>query len=157
MAMGGDIFERDRVQQELENGMMMKWDDRRKGVLLESTLGLPLSTEKHKTWLVQPTWKAAPTGIVAGWTGMEWLLVQCGAPPWPNREVEVGLEIVGWEERKQTPRTARQHTHTSITIMSSGKHLLNTPDSLVLESLRGLCAVNPQLGIDESKRGEFGS
>jgi dihydroxyacetone kinase len=36
--------------------------------------------------------------------------------------------------------------------MSSGKHLLNTPESLVVDSLNGLCTVNPQLSLDEARR-----
>lgn len=30
----------------------------------------------------------------------------------------------------------------------TGKHFLNHPNSLVLDSLQGLCAVNPQLVLD---------
>ncbi|KAG6811701.1 hypothetical protein H0H92_006208 [Tricholoma furcatifolium] len=32
------------------------------------------------------------------------------------------------------------------------KHFLNTPESLVLDSLRGLCAVNPELILDEKNK-----
>jgi hypothetical protein len=46
------------------------------------------------------------------------------------------------------------HSSAPSTTMSSGKHLLNTPESLVVDSLNGLCTVNPQLSLDEARRGE---
>lgn len=34
------------------------------------------------------------------------------------------------------------------------KHFLNTPESLVLDSLEGLCAVNPHLALDSQNKGD---
>ena len=36
----------------------------------------------------------------------------------------------------------------------SAKHFLNDPDTLVLDSLRGLCALNPQLALDVKDKGK---
>ena len=33
------------------------------------------------------------------------------------------------------------------------KHFLNDPDTLVLDSLKGLCALNPQLALDTENKG----
>ena len=35
----------------------------------------------------------------------------------------------------------------------SSKHLLNDPKDLVIDSLRGLCRINPNLALDESDKG----
>jgi hypothetical protein len=38
------------------------------------------------------------------------------------------------------------------------KHILgNDPSTLVLDSLKGLCELNPQLALDETSRGATGS
>jgi hypothetical protein len=36
----------------------------------------------------------------------------------------------------------------------SGKHFLNNSLSLVVESLEGLCAVNPQISLDAPNKGD---
>ena len=36
-----------------------------------------------------------------------------------------------------------------------GKHLLNSAASLVLDSLNGLCALNPQLALDAPNKSEW--
>ena len=33
------------------------------------------------------------------------------------------------------------------------KHFLNDPSSLVIESLQGLCTINPKLGLDANNKG----
>jgi hypothetical protein len=38
--------------------------------------------------------------------------------------------------------------------MALQKHLLNDPDTLVVDSLTGLCAVNNQLSFDPPNKGE---
>jgi dihydroxyacetone kinase len=38
-------------------------------------------------------------------------------------------------------------------ILLSAKHFLNNPASLVVESLQGLCAINPKLGLDTTNKG----
>lgn len=35
------------------------------------------------------------------------------------------------------------------------KHFLNTPSSLVIDSLEGLCAVNPRLALDVQNKSKF--
>lgn len=35
---------------------------------------------------------------------------------------------------------------------NAAKHFLNTPQSLVVESLEGLCAINPQLAIEPENK-----
>ena len=37
--------------------------------------------------------------------------------------------------------------------MESIEHFLNAPDTLVLDSLQGLCAVNPRLALDADNKG----
>lgn len=38
----------------------------------------------------------------------------------------------------------------------TAKHILNSPATLVLDSLKGLVALNPHVGLDEAQRGEQG-
>jgi hypothetical protein len=42
-------------------------------------------------------------------------------------------------------------THPLIPYLA--KHFLNTSASLVVQSLEGLCAINPNLGLDASNKG----
>ena len=35
----------------------------------------------------------------------------------------------------------------------AAKHFLNDPETLVVDSLQGLCALNPQLGLDTENKG----
>ena len=42
---------------------------------------------------------------------------------------------------------------TTSHILLSAKHFLNNPASLVVESLQGLCAINPKLGLDTTNKG----
>jgi hypothetical protein len=46
------------------------------------------------------------------------------------------------------------HTYKRLMTSNSGKHFLNDPSSLVVESLEGLCAVNPQLSLDAPSKGD---
>ena len=42
---------------------------------------------------------------------------------------------------------------TPLTCLSAtGKHFLNDPSSLVIQSLQGLCAINPKLGLDANNK-----
>ena len=38
---------------------------------------------------------------------------------------------------------------------TAAKHVVNDPANLVVESLKGLATVNPEIKLDEASRGEF--
>ena len=42
-----------------------------------------------------------------------------------------------------------------ITMLGSDKHFLNSPSTLVVDSLKGLCAANPSLKLDEANKGYY--
>lgn len=39
---------------------------------------------------------------------------------------------------------------------SASKHVLNDPATLVVDSLKGLATLNPEIKLDEASRGESG-
>lgn len=48
-----------------------------------------------------------------------------------------------------------KHSQSQIRIMSSAaKHVLNDPATLVVDSLKGLATLNPEVKLDEASRGE---
>jgi hypothetical protein len=44
-------------------------------------------------------------------------------------------------------------TLTRLLTVFKAKHFLNDPSSLVIESLQGLCTINPKLGLDANNKG----
>jgi hypothetical protein len=50
------------------------------------------------------------------------------------------------------PLLATRHASSS-TLMA--KHFVNDPSSLVVQSLQGLCAINPKLGLDVNNKVVF--
>jgi len=42
----------------------------------------------------------------------------------------------------------------SATYDPTAKHFLNAPETLVVESLQGLCSLNPQIALDVADKGE---
>lgn len=43
--------------------------------------------------------------------------------------------------------------HLQIKMASASKHVLNDPATLVVDSLKGLATLNPQIKLDEAARG----
>ena len=45
-----------------------------------------------------------------------------------------------------------EHHHLLTTFSATAKHFLNDPSSLVIESLQGLCAINPNICLDANNK-----
>ena len=64
------------------------------------------------------------------------------------------LQVVGYEEIGPRPSFPSGSRLAAI-MLRSNKHFLNSPSSLVLDSLTGLCASNPNVKLDTVNKGMF--